>query len=103
MTTASPAFRTVSRTVLVLDVLALIGCVVLAVVSATDTSSSTSAVGIAVALVLAIPVLVSLGLTAVGIRVRRSSAGGGMALVAIGAVIIAGLVTVVGLQLALGS
>jgi len=97
------AFRAISRTVLVLDVLALIGCGVLAVVSLTDTSSSTSAVGVAVALVLAIPVLVSLVLTAVGIRVRRNPAGGGTSLVAVGAVITVGLLTLAGLQLAYGS
>lgn len=103
MTTASPTFRAVSRTVLVLDVLALVGCVVLAVVSATDTTSSTSALGIAVALTLAMPFLVSLALVAIGIGVHRRSAGGGTALVTLGAVLTVGPVMLMGLQLGLGT
>lgn len=103
MTSASPALRAVSRTVLVVDALGLLGCAVLALVSSTDTASSTSAIGVAVALALGLPLLISLILTALGVRLVRSSAGVGTALVAVGTVLTSGLLTLVALQLAVGS
>lgn len=103
MPTASPALRLVSRTTLAVGGLALLGCVVLAIASYVDTSSSTSSIGVAVAIVLALPVLLAMGLTGVGLRVQRRSSSVGTAMVILGAVVLAGILLLVALQLVFGS
>lgn len=88
------------RTVLVLDLLGILGCVALAVWSANDTSSSTSAIGVAVAIVFAIPLLVSGVLALVA---GRLAGGGRTALTVVAAVLTLGLLGLLGAQLLLGS
>lgn len=101
--TATPAFRVIAWLGGGLALLALVGCVVLAVYSYYDTSSSTSSIGIAIAIVLAIPVLFSLALTLVGVLTRRRAPGAGLGLVIAGLIIMLGMLGLVGLQLVLGS
>ena len=63
---------TLRRSVLALDVLALVGCVVLAGWSMTDTSSSTSSLGVVVAVFLAVPFLLAAVLALVAGRLEES-------------------------------
>ena len=88
------------RTVLGLDVLALVGCVALAGCSMSDTSSSTSPLGVAVAVFLAVPFLLAAVLATVAGRLEGT---GSTVLTALAAALTLGLLMLVGLQLALGS
>lgn len=88
------------RSVLGLDVLALVGCVVLAGWSMTDTSSSTSPLGVAVAVFLAVPFLLAAVLALVAGRLEGA---GRTVLTVLAALLTLGLLALVGLQLAFGS
>lgn len=90
-----------ARVVLTLDLLALLGCLVLATLSWNDTSSSTASLGIAVAVVLAVPFLVSAAMVLQARRMRlRTDA---WTLVVLGSVVTFGLLGLVSLQLLFGS
>lgn len=91
---------TLRRTVLGLDVLALVGCIVLAGWSMTDTSSSTSPLGVAVAVFLAVPLLLSAVMATVAGRLEGA---GRTVLTVLAALLTLGLLALVGLQLAFGS
>lgn len=101
--TATTSFRVISWLGGGLGLLALTGCVVLAVYSYYDTTSSTSSIGIAVAIVLALPVLFSLALILAGVLTRRRSPGAGLGLVIAGLIVMLSMLGLVGLQLLLGS
>lgn len=91
---------TLRRTVLGLDVLALVGCVVLAGWSMADTSSSTSPLGVAVAVFLAVPFLLAAVLATVAGRLEGS---GRTVLTVLAALLTLAVLALVGLQLTLGS
>lgn len=91
---------TLRRTVLGLDVLALVGCVVLAGWSMTDTSSSTSSLGMVVAVFLAVPFLLAAVLALVAGRLGES---GSTVLTALATLITVAVLGLLGFQLALGS
>lgn len=88
------------RTVLGLDVLALLGCIALAGWSMTDTSSSTSPLGVAVAVFLAVPLLLAAVLATVAGRLEGS---GRTVLTVLAALLTLAVLTLVGLQVTLGS
>lgn len=91
---------TLRRSVLALDVLALVGCVVLAGWSMTDTSSSTSSLGVVVAVFLAVPFLLAAILALVAGRLEES---GSTVLTALATLITVAVLGLLGFQLALGS
>lgn len=91
---------TLRRSVLALDVLALVGCVVLAGWSMTDTSSSTSSIGVVVAVFLAVPFLLAAVLALVAGRLGES---GSTVLTALATLITVAVLGLLGFQLALGS
>ncbi|MGV3562964.1 MAG: hypothetical protein ACO1ON_06740 [Nocardioides sp.] len=91
---------TLRRSVLALDVLALVGCVVLAGWSMTDTSSSTSSLGVVVAVFLAVPFLLAAVLALVAGRLEKS---GSTVLTALATLITVAVLGLLGFQLALGS
>lgn len=85
------------RTVLVLDLLGLIGCAVLAGLSLADDTSSTASIGVVVALFLAVPLLLSA--VVAGLASRNESTS----LTVLAALLTFGLFGLVGLQLVFGS
>ncbi|CAB4774521.1 unannotated protein [freshwater metagenome] len=91
---------TLRRSVLALDVLALVGCVVLAGWSMTDTSSSTSSLGVVVAVFLVVPFLLAAVLALVADRLEES---GSTVLTALATLITVAVLGLLGFQLALGS